>query len=66
VTAPRTIGPVTSAATAGAAAGTVLVWIVEAVAHVDIPAPVELAVAVLLTALGGFLVKPREAGTGGG
>lgn len=62
----RVVGPVTTATTAGAAAGTVLVWAVEAITARDIPDPVELAVAVLLGLLGGFLVPPKGSGDNAG
>jgi hypothetical protein len=55
----RTIGPVTTGATAGGAAAIVLVYIVEQLTGLDVPTIVEGAVAVLLTVTGGLLVKPQ-------
>ena len=60
---PRTVGPVTAAATGGATAGAALAAII--VLLVPTLQPVEWALTVLLTAtfgvVGGYLVKP---GTG--
>lgn len=51
----------TAGASVGAALSVVLVWIVEASAHIDIPEAVELAVPVILCAglafLGGYYKK---------
>jgi len=55
----RAIGPVTTAATTGAAAATILVWLVEELTRRDIPSLVEGAIVVLLTAAGGLLVPSR-------
>lgn len=69
MSAKRTVGPVTQAATAGAGAGAAagavfLPWLL-AQFGVDMPAPVAVAAIVLLTlvagTIGGWLVRP---GTG--
>lgn len=56
----REIGPVTTSSTIGAALGVVIVWLFN-LGGVDVPEGTQLAIVVLLTALGGWLVKP---GTG--
>lgn len=56
----RSIGPVTGASTLGAALGVLIVW-GASLLGVEVPQGVEGAIVVLLTALGGWLVKP---GTG--
>lgn len=57
----RTLGPVTGGSIMGGAAALVLVYIVETITGLDIPGAVEGALGLLLTGLGGYLVKP---GTG--
>ena len=55
--AGRVIGPVTGAATLGAAVGTIIVWL-GTLWGLEVPQPVEGAIIVILTALGGWIVKP--------
>ena len=58
--------PKVYAATVGAGVGTAIstigIWIIEASAGIDIPAPVELSIGVVVTAglafLGGYLKRP--------
>ena len=56
----RILGPVTGASTLGASIGLIITWILN-MAGVDVPTPIEYAIVVILTAIGGYLVKP---GTG--
>ena len=56
----RSIGPVTGSATLGGSLGVVLSYLLTLIG-VDVPMPVQLALVVLLSALGGWFVKP---GTG--
>lgn len=56
----RTIGPVTGAATGGAALATLIAWVAELLGN-PLPDRVEGALVVLLVIIGGWLVKP---GTG--
>lgn len=65
MTAPapvRNVGPVTTGASAGYAASVVLGYIVEQLTGRDVPDPVEIALGVCLTVLGGFLVRSRASG----
>ena len=69
MSAPRSVGPVTLAATGGGGAGyalaLVLIWLGETLARVDVPGNVEDAIGLLLTLLlslaAGWMVpgKPR-------
>lgn len=56
----RSVGVVTQASGAGSALGILLVWVASLIG-LDVPEAVQGAVVVLLTLLGGYLVKP---GTG--
>lgn len=56
----RSIGPVTGSATLGSAIGVIIVWILT-YSGIDVPEVVQLAIVALLSALGGWLIKP---GTG--
>ena len=64
--ATRTIGPVTTGATAGAAAALLIAWLLRLLLGVEMPAEVQGALAILLVAAGGYLVKPAAARTTGG
>ena len=57
-TPARTVGPVTMASAAGAAAGVVIVYTVEQLTGLDVPVIVEGAVGILCTVAGGYLVPP--------
>lgn len=57
---PREVGPVTGAAALGGSIGLVVGYLIT-LAGLDVPEPVQGAIVVLLTVLGGYLVKP---GTG--
>lgn len=48
------------AGTVGAAASQVVVWVVESLANIDIPTPVELAAAVLFTFAAGYFKRDRD------
>lgn len=62
--APRNVGPVTTGASAGYAGSVVLVYVIEQLTARDVPDPVELALGVLLTVGGGFLVRSRAVAGG--
>ena len=49
----------------GAALGAIIVYVVEALAGVDIPAGVEGAIVVVVTGLIAYVVPPNAAETGG-
>lgn len=53
----RSIGPVTGAASIGAALGVIIVWL-GTLSGIDIPPGVEGAIVVILTALGGWFIRP--------
>ena len=53
----RSVGVVTQASGAGSALGVLLVWLTSLIG-LDVPEAVQGAVVVLLTLLGGYLVKP--------
>jgi hypothetical protein len=55
----RQIGPVTTAATGGVAAAGVLSWVIETVAHVDVPGDVQTYMGILFVILAGWAIKPN-------
>lgn len=55
----RQIGPVTTAASGGVAVAGILTWVIETVAHVDVPDSVQTYLGIVFAILAGLAVKPR-------
>ena len=55
----RQVGPVTTAAGAGAALSGLLAWLLKQFAGIDMPPEVQGYLAIILVVLAGWLIKPR-------
>jgi hypothetical protein len=55
----RQIGPVTTAAGAGAALSGLIAWLLKQFFHIDMPPEVQGYLAILLVVIAGFLIKPK-------
>lgn len=55
----RQIGPVTTAAGAGAALSGLIAWLLSEFAHIDMPPAVQGYLAILFVVAAGFLVRPK-------
>jgi hypothetical protein len=55
----RQIGPVTTAAGAGAALSGLIAWLLKQFLHIDMPPEVQGYLAILLVVIAGFLIKPK-------
>lgn len=60
-TQPRTIGPVTTAASGSVAVVVVIAYMLRAIWGIDLPDEVTGAAAVLVSLIAGYLVPPRGA-----
>ena len=58
--AKRSVGPVTGATTAAAALTTVVLWVLNAVWGVELPAEVQGALTTLIVVIAGYLVPPKD------
>lgn len=58
----RQIGPVTTAATGGAAAAGIIAWLIETLAGIDVPTDVQTYMSIVLVILAGWIVPPRGTG----
>lgn len=56
---PRQIGPVTTAAGAGAATSGLIAWLLSQFAGIDMPPEVQGYLAIILVVAAGWLVKPK-------
>jgi voltage-gated potassium channel Kch len=60
----RTVGPVTQAATLGAAVAGLIAWLVKIIFDIDMPPEIVGALAVIIPAIGslvgGYLVRPAK------
>lgn len=61
-TPTRTIGPVTTAAGGGVAVAGIICWLVELLAHVEVPTDVQTYIGIVLVLIAGYWVKPARVG----
>ena len=57
----RTIGPVTTAASGGAALAAIVCWVISQFAHIDVPPEIQGSVGIVFVILAGWAVKPHPA-----